>query len=316
MSNIRKLQIEPLGDDDQSNIVDSSVVYAKKHNVGLSGPEDTVIYDDSAVTNICADEDFANTKTADVLADDTNLYSLDSRDDDPNLSDKYYDQISQTKRIPSMSGEEDLADKNIEITGIRAPKINIGSERSDTRYAEEYTNYSAETNIFGPEGNLDSEVDIDNLNRQEYYSKENFSERYGLAPQTQTKKNNLLQTGQNILRTGLSDGNLDLESQMKTGARVYRLKGYTTIDKIKREFRRENREKKIRNILTILVIIIFVVIMLVIYNPIKDLSEWRKILGIDSVYAEQTITEGSSGETIGDIVGAALPTDIALPTFD
>jgi hypothetical protein len=131
----------------------------------------------------------------------------------------------------------------------------------------------------------------DPILNQEKLSKEFFDERYKLTGHTAVRK-------KNILRTGLSNGNFDLDSQIKTGARVYRLKGFTTVARITRKFHQENRQRKLRNLLTVLVIIIFVVVMLIIYNPIKDIPEWRKILGVDSLYGgEQTNTTMASNSS-------------------
>lgn len=300
MSKIRKPQIEPLDGSEHGNAVDLSVDRAEDDKIIDPLPEETASYVARA-KNTRSDEGYAISEDYESLTEDTVFYDVDRQDYDLPLSAENSEQPNHTKRVMPLSDEDNPDIKRMRAD-IRTPgaKNYPGFEHGDTRQASF--------------GDYDSQGDPGDPDRQDYYSRESFTERYGLEAQAQMKKNSLLQTGHNILRTGLSEGNLDLDSQIKTGARVYHLKGYTTVDKIKREFRRESREKKIRNILTILVIIIFVVIMLVIYNPIKDFSEWRKILGLDSIYAEQTTS--TSGETIGDIEGDILPPGITVPTLD
>lgn len=127
-----------------------------------------------------------------------------------------------------------------------------------------------------------------------------YSQRYQLPPEALKGKK------KGIFRKGLSHDNLDLESQLKTGARLYRLKGYTTVDRVKRKFRQESQQSKIKNILTFLLILIIIIILLIRYNPVKDIAELRKILGLDSLYQNQnpqatveSITD-DSGEDIDE----------------
>ncbi len=252
------------------------------------------------------------------LDEDTAFYDVDGSETDLNQTD----QTERTRQLPKQ--ENSGIRSPLPSSGIRTPALQVDLESGDTQKVFEREDpriiedssagFSEDTTVFDPEGDLDSGIEQGELERQEYYSRENVTERYGLTQQSQqTKRNHLLQTSHNFLRTGLGNGNLDLDSQIMTGARTYHLKGYTTVDKIKREFRRENREKKIRNILTILVIIIFVAIMLVIYNPIKDISEWRKILGLDSIYAEQTTADNGIENTIAYVEGNILPAETVTP---
>lgn len=90
---------------------------------------------------------------------------------------------------------------------------------------------------------------------------------------------------------------IDAESQRKTGRRVFRLKGYTTVGKINRKFKQERQQRALRNILTTLMVILLLIILFVIYNPFKDMSEFRKISGEDSLYKNRTTTTILSEET-------------------
>lgn len=132
-----------------------------------------------------------------------------------------------------------------------------------------------------------------------------YSQRYQLPPEALKGKK------KGIFRKGLSHDNLDLESQLKTGARLYRLKGYTTVDRVKRKFRQESQQSKIKNILTFLLILIIIIILLIRYNPVKDIAELRKILGLDSLYQTQnpqTTVESITDDSGEDIDEEWFPT--------
>lgn len=86
------------------------------------------------------------------------------------------------------------------------------------------------------------------------------------------------------------DTTLNADSQRKAGHRVFRLKGYTTVGKINRKFKQERQQRALRNILTTLMVILLLIILFVIYNPFKDMSEFRKISGEDSLYKKRTTT--------------------------
>jgi hypothetical protein len=77
------------------------------------------------------------------------------------------------------------------------------------------------------------------------------------------------------------------QEDARTGHRIYRLKGYTTVDKINRKFQQERNQRTLRNILTFLMIVILLVVLIAIYNPFTNLDEWKKISGEDSLYNKQ-----------------------------
>ena len=54
--------------------------------------------------------------------------------------------------------------------------------------------------------------------------------------------------------------------------------------------------------------------MLIIYNPIKDIPEWRKILGVDSLYGEQTytVTVESNNSNTQDTLNSSTDFDLSL----
>jgi hypothetical protein len=95
------------------------------------------------------------------------------------------------------------------------------------------------------------------------------------------------------------DTALNADSQRKSGHRVFRLKGYTTVGKINRKFAQERQQRTLRNILTTLMVILLLILLFVIYNPFKDMSEFRKISGEDSLYKSKTTTSTSIDEADG-----------------
>lgn len=82
--------------------------------------------------------------------------------------------------------------------------------------------------------------------------------------------------------------------------RVYRLKGYTTVAKVNRKYASERRQRLLRRILTAIIIILSLILLIQLYNPIKDLSEWYRIIGIDNLSSlTSTGTVNASGQTSG-----------------
>lgn len=80
--------------------------------------------------------------------------------------------------------------------------------------------------------------------------------------------------------------------------RVYRLKGYTTVAKINRKRSAERQQRYLRKFLFVFIAVLIIILLFTIYNPFKDLSELKKILGIESVddltkarYTVETTTE-------------------------
>ncbi len=62
--------------------------------------------------------------------------------------------------------------------------------------------------------------------------------------------------------------------------RVYRLKGYTTVAKINRKRQAERQQRLLRRLLFFFFALLLAVLLANIYNPIQDLSEWYRIIGI------------------------------------
>lgn len=62
--------------------------------------------------------------------------------------------------------------------------------------------------------------------------------------------------------------------------RVYRLKGYTTVAKINRKRQSERQQRFLRRVLLILFGILLAILLANVYNPIKDFSEWYRIVGV------------------------------------
>lgn len=89
-----------------------------------------------------------------------------------------------------------------------------------------------------------------------------------------------------------------IKTDKKLGHRIYRLKGYTTVDKIERKFQQERHQRLLRNLLTTLVLILLLVALFILRNPFKDMSEIRKITGLDSMYGDEAITTSASEEPL------------------
>lgn len=62
--------------------------------------------------------------------------------------------------------------------------------------------------------------------------------------------------------------------------RVYRLLGYTTVSKINSRRKSEKRQRLLRQLLLMLIIVLVIILLFHLYNPIRDLTEWYRIIGI------------------------------------
>ncbi|MHB8963603.1 MAG: hypothetical protein ACYC5K_10680 [Saccharofermentanales bacterium] len=62
--------------------------------------------------------------------------------------------------------------------------------------------------------------------------------------------------------------------------RVYRLRGYTTTSKVDKKVRAEQNQRLIRNFLVAAVFVLIIAILLIIYNPLKDIKELFRMIGI------------------------------------
>lgn len=70
----------------------------------------------------------------------------------------------------------------------------------------------------------------------------------------------------------------------KNGARVYKMIGYTTSARVDRKFVLEARQRKLRKILVYVLALTIVGMILAINKPIKNIGEFKRILGIDSLF--------------------------------
>lgn len=76
--------------------------------------------------------------------------------------------------------------------------------------------------------------------------------------------------------------------------RVYRLKGYTTVDKINRKRQSEKRQRLLRRVLISIIALLTLILLFQLYNPFKDMTEWYRILGVDS-FSELIETQSTTG---------------------
>lgn len=79
--------------------------------------------------------------------------------------------------------------------------------------------------------------------------------------------------------------------------RVYRLQGYTTVSKINSRRKSERRQRLLRQLLLVLMIALFLILLFHLYNPIRDLTEWYRIIGIKDIAELAGQTEASVSPT-------------------
>lgn len=116
---------------------------------------------------------------------------------------------------------------------------------------------------------------------------------------TTVKRNRTKLTKSKLSNLGLSDsGQLTLADQKKLGARIYHLKSYTTVGKINRKFAQDKQQRWLRNVLAFVMLIVILIILFVAYNPVRDIIDFRKMLGLDSPFKTiSTVLETDPPET-------------------
>jgi len=112
-----------------------------------------------------------------------------------------------------------------------------------------------------------------------------LARKYSYADLNKTESMNT-----DLLTRGLED-RYNPETEKKLGHKLYRLKGYTTVDKVNRMYQHQKYQRTLRNLLTSIMIAIALIILFVLHNPFKDTQEWKKITGMDSFLGETETTE-------------------------
>ncbi len=62
--------------------------------------------------------------------------------------------------------------------------------------------------------------------------------------------------------------------------RVYRLRGYTTTSRVDKKVYAEQNQRLLRNFLVAAIFVLIIAILLFIFNPLKDLRELFRMIGI------------------------------------
>ncbi|MFA6736604.1 MAG: hypothetical protein WCR87_06780 [Saccharofermentanales bacterium] len=62
--------------------------------------------------------------------------------------------------------------------------------------------------------------------------------------------------------------------------RVYKLRGYTTVSRVDKKINREQTHRLLRNFLVAAVFVLVIAILLLIFNPLKDIKEFFRMIGI------------------------------------
>jgi hypothetical protein len=85
--------------------------------------------------------------------------------------------------------------------------------------------------------------------------------------------------------------------------KVYRLKGYTTVAKINHKRQSERQQRFLRQLLVLLICILLLFLLFQLYNPIKDLSEWYRIIGIRDIsdLTRESTTDSSDSDPSGNM---------------
>ena len=80
--------------------------------------------------------------------------------------------------------------------------------------------------------------------------------------------------------------------------KVYRLKGYTTVAKINRKRQSERQQRFLRRLMIGIILILILILLFYLYNPVKNIDEWYRVLGIDKL-SDLTQTTSTTGTGTG-----------------
>ena len=62
--------------------------------------------------------------------------------------------------------------------------------------------------------------------------------------------------------------------------KIYKLRGYTTASRVNKKIRGEQTRRVLRNFLFAAVFVLIIAILLIIFNPLKDIKELFRMIGI------------------------------------
>ncbi|NLJ94050.1 MAG: hypothetical protein GX326_00945 [Clostridiaceae bacterium] len=157
---------------------------------------------------------------------------------------------------------------------------------------EKIQNNNSDNKISNSRKFITSDLNLEkNLEKQSLGSNQNFSNDETIVKENPTaysteelqkllKKNK--QKNHLATKSTKENDSKPWEVDRKNGAKVYELIGYTTAGKINQKSDRENRQYFIKRILILVLLISILILTLIIINPFKENSEWKRILGIDS----------------------------------
>lgn len=113
------------------------------------------------------------------------------------------------------------------------------------------------------------------------------------------------------LKQGLSrDSRQAVRSIRRVGKeRVFRLKGYTTIAKVNRKRQAERQQRLLRRLLIIVITFLLVILLFNLYNPIRDLSEWYRVIGVKDLTDMTGVLTESSSDAGGETTEEASASD-------
>ncbi len=88
-----------------------------------------------------------------------------------------------------------------------------------------------------------------------------------------------------ILSSRISDlipgiSKLNLKKVRFRRPKIYKLRGYTTVSRVNRKISGEQTRRLLRNFLVAAVFVLIIAILLIVFNPLKDIKELFRMIGI------------------------------------
>ncbi len=77
------------------------------------------------------------------------------------------------------------------------------------------------------------------------------------------------------------------QEDQEHGARLYKVTGYTTVNKINAKYSAEYRQRFMRKLMTIILLLLVALALLAIINPFGSLGDFRRVIGLDSKFRDE-----------------------------
>ncbi|MGB4609981.1 MAG: hypothetical protein WBH77_05075 [Saccharofermentanales bacterium] len=277
---IRRVKISETNFDGPSEapnvdtIQTSDVDFVNESDVDFVDESDVDFVDESDVDFVDeSDVDFIDESDVDFVDESDVDFVNESDVDFVNESDVDFYQTSEFES-PEIISEADLSQSEKPEYRIEQSNRNFYADKPDDSQIEIINEKSLESDLVGSNRKV---VNDDTIIKEPAIRLDAETLKQYLKPvdKTKTPDSNQVQAKDK-----------PWEIDRKNGSKVYELIGYTTLSKIHHGIKKENRQSLLKRVLITLMLFVIIFIILYVMNPIKDLVDFRRIIGIESMYGE------------------------------